>query len=239
MSSAATATAPPEASPSASRPAVAERDADRADDERRAGESREVVDPDERRLPLPRPLSLELRDDAEELEEAPRGRRDAPRDERADERHGVDGRPDEEHASRGAASRTSELREADGMARRRRSPRRGATAVASEHDADEQECGGQPEHDPGAEEGLPALAAARSPAATSTQAIAASASVTSTDVDPTPSESVGWYVAWRKRNGTRGGEGEHLGRRVAGDRPHDPGRRVRPGAAARPSRGGL
>ena len=42
----------------------------------------------------------------------------------------------------------------------------------------------------------------RSAAATSTHAIAASASVTSTDVDPTPSDALGWYVAWRKRNGT-------------------------------------
>ncbi len=42
----------------------------------------------------------------------------------------------------------------------------------------------------------------RRAAATSTQAIAASASVTSIEVEPTPSETLGWYVAWRKRNGT-------------------------------------
>ena len=67
--------------PAAARgPTVAERDADRAEDERRARQRREVVDPDEGRLPLPRPLALELRDDPEELEEAPGGRRDAPGD---------------------------------------------------------------------------------------------------------------------------------------------------------------
>src|SRR6266508_4589880 len=42
----------------------------------------EVVDPDERGLPLPGPLPLELVDEPEELEEAPAGRGAAPRHER-------------------------------------------------------------------------------------------------------------------------------------------------------------
>jgi hypothetical protein len=50
------------------RPALAECEPDRADHERRARERRQVVDPDERRLPLPRSLPLELGHDAEKLE---------------------------------------------------------------------------------------------------------------------------------------------------------------------------
>ncbi len=43
---------------------------------------------------------------------------------------------------------------------------------------------------------------ARTTAAATTSAIAASASVTSIEVVPTSIDSVGWYVAWRKRKGT-------------------------------------
>ena len=50
---------------------VAEREPDQTEHERGARERREVVDADERRLPLSRALPFELGDEAEELEQAP------------------------------------------------------------------------------------------------------------------------------------------------------------------------
>ena len=126
------------------RPAVPERDPQRAHDERRARERGEVVDADERRLPLARPLALELGDDAEELEEPPRGRRDAPGDDCAQQRNRVRSGADEEHGRREKAGVPGELRDADRVdaervvlpeQRRRRERDR----------ADEDERGGQPE----------------------------------------------------------------------------------------------
>ena len=54
--------------------------------ERRAGERREVVDAEERRLALSGPAALELVQDAEELEERPERRRGAPRGEHDEQR---------------------------------------------------------------------------------------------------------------------------------------------------------
>ena len=74
---------------------------------------------------------------------------------------------------------------------------------------------------------------ARTTAAASTQAIARSASVTSIEVDPTSTESVGWYVAWRKRNGTAAASTSASHARPRG--PARPRRTGAPGGAARPS----
>ena len=97
----------------ADRASVSQRDADRADDERRARERGEVVDPDERRLALARPLALELRDDAEELEQAPPGRGDAPRHERPEEGYRFPRRPHDEDRCGQERGVPRELRDAD------------------------------------------------------------------------------------------------------------------------------
>ena len=99
------------------RPSVGERDPDRADHQHGARQRGEVMDPDEGRLSLTRSLPLELGHDPEELEQPPRGRRDAPGDEGADDRDEVDGRADEQHG-RGQKRRVpAELCEADRVAR--------------------------------------------------------------------------------------------------------------------------
>ena len=59
-----------------------EREREQADGERRAGERREVVDPEERRLALSGAAALELVQNAEELQERPERRGGAPRGER-------------------------------------------------------------------------------------------------------------------------------------------------------------
>ena len=172
-------------------PSFAERDADRAHDEGRPGERREVVDPHERGLALTRALPLELGHDPEELEEPPGRRGDAPGDHCAEQRGEVAGRADEEHR-RGEERRVPrELGEADRVSRRGRTPRRGARASR----ARPRRRGGTPPPSPSTTRArtsgcLPSRRA-RSPAATRTQAIAASARVASIEVEPTPTETLG------------------------------------------------
>ncbi len=71
------------------------------------------MDPDERRLPLAGPLPLELRDDPEELQEAPGRRDDAPRDDGAKQRNRVARRADEQQRRRQEARVPGELCDAD------------------------------------------------------------------------------------------------------------------------------
>ena len=89
-----------EAPAAAQRPLSRQCERDQRDRERGAGQGREVVDADERRLPLSRAPSLELVDQAEKLEQPPRRRGHADEDERREEQRAIPRSPQQQQDRR-------------------------------------------------------------------------------------------------------------------------------------------
>src|SRR5581483_5390728 len=124
-----------------------ERDRGQPDRQRRARERGEVVDAEEGHLPLPRPLALELADGADELEEAPAARGDAPRDECDQEGVDLPGPAQEQH------ERRREQRVVDHLGEREEVRRRplDRTPEARQAEEREQRAGDAPERERPAE----------------------------------------------------------------------------------------
>ncbi len=115
------------------------------------------MDADEGRLALPRPLPLELCDEAEELERSDRRRGDAPGDDRAEERRRVAHRADEQDGRRQQARVPRELGDAD---------RVDADVVLLAEERRGGERDGADEHEGGREADEPARSPERFPAVT-------------------------------------------------------------------------
>ena len=108
-----------------------------SDGERRARERGQVVDPEEGRLALERPLPLELVHESGELEQAPAGRGGAPGGDRPEEERDVAPGAQEERNGRGEDGVLGELRGRDEV--RQEAVVRGAREPVERRDEDDRD----------------------------------------------------------------------------------------------------